>query len=78
MSNWNEEVYETLSRLEANGNEKSSGSLAASVSSVTPEDDQLCASLIERSLAASVIRSESKNNNPAMELYNSIFGFEQI
>jgi hypothetical protein len=72
MSIWNEEKYETLSRLAARGNEKSTGSLAASVSTVTePEDDQLCASLINRSLAASVT-----SDNPALEIYKSVFGFE--
>lgn len=64
LSNWNE-IFETLSRLDANSNDNRS--LAASVT--TPKDDQLCASLIERSLAASVT-----SNNPAMEIYNSIFG----
>ena len=65
--NWNEEIFETLSRLEANGNKKS---LTASVSTV-PKDDQLCASIIERSLAASI-----RSNNPALEIYDSIFRFE--
>ena len=63
----NEEIFETLSRLVANGEKKS---LAASVS--PPENDKLCASLIERSLAASV--KFNNNNNEAMEIYNSIFG----
>ena len=74
MSNWDEQVFETLSRLDANGEKKS---LAASVTA--PKDDQLCASLIEerikdkKSLAASVT---STNDNPAMEIYNSTFGIE--
>ena len=46
MSNWNEEVFETLSRLDANSNENQRNSLAASVT--TPENDQLRASSIER------------------------------
>lgn len=62
-----EQVFETLSRLDASGNENRS--LTASVS--IPENDKLCASLIERSLAASVT-----GNNPAMEIYNSIFRCE--
>lgn len=76
MSNWNE-VFETLSRLDANSNERNS--LAASVT--TPQDDQLCASLIEErikiknSLAASVTSSDNTNDE-AMEIYRSIFGFE--
>ncbi|MGA8843939.1 MAG: hypothetical protein WB511_10170 [Nitrososphaeraceae archaeon] len=41
MSNWNEEVFETLSRLAPNGNENQRNSLAASVPVTTPENDQL-------------------------------------
>jgi hypothetical protein len=72
MSNSNEEVFEALSRLAANsnGNEIEKKSLVASTVT-TPEDDKLCASLIERSLAASI-----RSNNPAMEIYKSVFGFE--
>lgn len=66
-SNWDEQIIETLSRLVANGEKKS---LVASVTA--PENDKLCAALIEKSLAASVI--SSNNNNEAMEIYNSIFG----
>ena len=63
MSNWNEEVYETLSRLVANGEKNS---LVASIPVSPPENDKLCASLIEnelmiRSLAASV-KSNNTNN----------------
>jgi hypothetical protein len=68
MSNWSEEVYETLTRLDANVNSEKK-SLAASVT--VPENDKLCASLIEKSLAASV---RANNNNEAMEIYTSIFG----
>lgn len=49
MSNASEEIYETLSRLVANGEKKRLA--ASSLAAVTvPKDDQLCTSIIERSM----------------------------